>query len=83
MAENPRTSLTDTTIYRVTNSISRWFAVSMLWLLCSLPIVTMGAATTAAMAAFLKPEGGSLQDLVRGIFAAFGNGFPRPPPCGC
>lgn len=77
MAENPRTPLTDTTIYRVTNSISRWFAVSMLWLLCSLPIVTMGAATTAAMSAFLKPEGGSLQDLVRGYFCSFRKWFSQ------
>lgn len=77
MADNPRTSLTDTPLYRITSSISRWFAVSMLWLLCSLPIVTMGAATAAAMEASLSPEGASPQGLVKGYFCSFRKHFFR------
>lgn len=77
MAENPRTSLTDTPLYRMTSSISRWFAVSMLWLLCSLPIVTMGAATAAAMETSLNPEGVSPQGLVKGYFGSFRKHFFR------
>lgn len=77
MAENPRTSLTDTPLYRVTSSISRWFAVSMLWILCSLPIVTMGAATAAAMETSLNPEGVSPQGLVKGYFGSFRKNFSR------
>ena len=77
MAENPRTSITDTPLYRMTNSIYRWFAVSMLWLLCSLPIVTIGAATAAAMEAFLDPEDGSPQGLAKAYFCSFRKNFPR------
>ena len=77
MAENPRTSLTDTPLYRMTSSISRWFAVSMLWILCSLPIVTMGAATAAAMETSLNPEGVSPQGLVKGYFGSFRKNFSR------
>lgn len=77
MAENPRIALTDTPLYRITSSISRWFAVSLLWLLCSLPIVTMGAATAAAMEASRDPEGGSPQGLVKGYFCSFRRHFFR------
>ena len=77
MAEKPRTSLTDTPLYRMTSSISRWFAVSMLWILCSLPIVTMGAATAAAMETSLNPEGVSPQGLVKGYFGSFRKHFFR------
>ena len=77
MAENPRTSLTDTPLYRMTSSISRWFAVSMLRILCSLPIVTMGAATAAAMETSLNPEGVSPQGLVKGYFGSFRKHFSR------
>ena len=55
MARN-QTPLTDTPAYKLTNAIYRWFAVSMLWLLCSLPVITLGAATAAAMGEFADPE---------------------------
>lgn len=75
MAENPRTSITDTPIYRMTNTIYRWFAVSMLWLLCSLPVVTIGAATAAALQVFAAPDRGP--GLARAFFHSFRKYFSR------
>lgn len=70
-------SLTDTPIYRFTNCIYRWFAVSMLWLLCSLPLVTIGAATAAAMGEFSNPVNDEDHQLVRDFFRRFGCSFFR------
>ena len=68
MAKNQSTPLTDTPAYKQTNAIYRWFAVSMLWVLCSLPIITMGAATAAAMGEFSDPENYYGHKLVREYF---------------
>lgn len=77
MAQNPRTSITDTPLYRMTNGIYRWFAVSMLWLLCSLPLVTMGAATVAALKEFSAPENSGPHKLAGDYFRCFRKCLPR------
>lgn len=71
MAKNNATPLTDTPAYKLTNAIYRWFAVSMLWLLCSLPLVTMGAASAAAIGEFSDPENYYGHKLVRDFFRRF------------
>ena len=71
MAKNHRTTLTDTPAYKLTNAIYRWFAVSVLWALCSLPIVTMGAAFAAAIGEFSDPENYYGHKLIRDYFRRF------------
>ena len=76
MAKQP-TPLTDTPAYKLTNAIYRWFLVSLLWLLCSLPIITMGAASAAAMGEFSDPENYYGHKLVRDFFCRFRSCFVR------
>lgn len=56
MADNLRQSLTDTPLYRMTSVLARWVVVSVLWLVCSLPLVTLGASTAAALGVFSDGE---------------------------
>ena len=44
----------DSGFMRVLNMISDIVLISMLWLLCSLPVVTVGASTTAAYYTIMK-----------------------------
>lgn len=44
----------DSPIYKFMNRLFDIFKLNMMWLLCSIPIVTMGAATTAAYTITLK-----------------------------
>ena len=76
MAQIPQKSLTDTPLYRLTAALSRWFAVSVLWLVCSIPIVTLGASTKAALAVFL-PEKAPDKGTAGTFFQAFRSGFLR------
>lgn len=75
MAKINPTPLTDTPAYKLTNGLYRWFTVSLLWLLCSLPIVTIGAATCAAVGEFSDPENYYSHKLVRDFFHRFGRCF--------
>lgn len=62
------TPLTDTPAYKLTNGIYRWLIISLLWLLCSIPVVTVGAATCAALSEFADPEHFYQHKLVREYF---------------
>lgn len=75
MAKINSSPLTDTPAYKLTNGIYRWFMISLLWLLCSLPVVTVGAATCAALGEFSDPENFYQHKLVRGYFQRFGRCF--------
>ena len=77
MAKINTKSLTDTPIYKLTNGIYRWFTVSLLWLLCSLPLVTIGAATAAALGEFSDPENNDAHPLVREFFKRFARCFAQ------
>ena len=77
MAKNNATPLTDTPTYKLTNAIYRWFMISLLWVLCSLPLITMGAASCAAMGEFSKPENYYGHKLVRDYFRRFRSCFVR------
>ncbi len=77
MAKNQFTPLTDTPAYKLTNAIYRWFMVSLLWFLCSLPVVTMGAASTAALGEFSDPENYYGHRLIRDYFRRFRACFLR------
>lgn len=77
MAKNNATALTDTPAYKLTNAIYRWFMISLLWVLCSLPLITMGAASAAAMGEFSDPENYYGHKLVRDFFRRFRDCFLR------
>lgn len=76
MAQIPPKNLADTPLYRLTAALSRWFVVSVLWLVCSLPIVTLGAATKASLAVF-TPEEDVETGTAQKFFRAFREGFGR------
>ena len=44
----------DSPLYKFMNRLMDIFKLNCMWLLCSLPIVTMGAATTAAKTKKIK-----------------------------
>lgn len=69
-------NLADTPLYRLTAALSRWFVVSILWLVCSLPIVTLGAATKASLAVFTLEECAQTGTTQK-FFRAFRDGFGR------
>lgn len=77
MTKNQSASFTDTPLYKLTNAIYRWFAVSMLWVLCSIPLITIGAATASAMGEFSDPENCEGHGLVRDYFRRFHSCFFR------
>lgn len=70
MAKTPA-SLADSPAYKISNGVYRWLMVSLLWLLCSLPIVTVGAATVAGLGEFSDPENREAHPLVRDFFRRF------------
>ena len=74
MAQDPRFSLTDTPLYRLANALSRWVTVSCLWLICSIPLITIGAATKAAFAVFQSDEDLGIWKI---FFRAFRADFSR------
>lgn len=72
---NRSTPLTDTPAYKLTNGIYRWFMVSILWLLCSLPVFTIGAATCAALGEFSDPDNFYSHKLTKDFFHRFARCF--------
>ena len=77
MARNPSTPLTDTPVYKLTNAIYRWFMISLLWFVCSLPLITVGAASAAALGEFSDPENNGAHKLIREYFSRFRDCFLR------
>ena len=51
--------------------------LNWLWLLCSLPIVTIGPATAAVYAVTLKMARDEESGIVKPFFKAFREGFPQ------
>ncbi len=77
MANKKSTPLTETPAYKLTNAIYRWFVVSLLWILCSFPLFTIGAATTAAIGEFSDPENYYSHKLIREYFRRFKRCFSK------
>ncbi len=75
MSKNSTKSLTDTPAYKFANAIYRWFMISLLWLLCSLPVITIGTATAAALGEFSDPENYYGHKLIRDYFHRFQTHF--------
>lgn len=49
--------------------------INLLWLLCCVPVITVGAATTAMHAMVLQIDDGGAGDMCRGYFRAFRSSF--------
>ena len=75
MQQPNKSSLTDTPAFKLTNAIYRWFAISCLWFATSIPIITIGAASTAAIAEFAS-ENDENGGLVKSYFRNFRKAFP-------
>lgn len=69
-------------LYKFMQSLLTVFKVNMLWLLCSLPIVTMGAATIAAYDITLKMVDDEEGYVGRQFFKAFKANLKRGIPMG-
>ncbi len=69
-------------LYKFMQSLATVFKLNMLWLLCSLPIVTMGAATIAAYDVTLKMVDDEEGYVGRQFFKAFKANLKRGIPMG-
>ena len=69
-------------LYKFMQSLATVFKVNMLWLLCSLPIVTMGAATIAAYDITLKMVDDEEGYVGRQFFKSFKANLKRGIPLG-
>ena len=50
----------DSSFSKIMNKIADWFILNILWIFCSIPIVTIGATTTALYSVNLKIINNSL-----------------------
>ena len=62
---------------RIMNAVWNLILLNVLWLVCSLPVVTVGASTTALYVVLLKMRDGEENHVVRGFFKAFRENFKR------
>ena len=68
---------TNRPIYRIPNTIYRTFLTGLLWIVCSLPVITIGAATTAALAEFSDEEHNGPHKLSATFFQNFKRSFKK------
>lgn len=66
---------TDSGFSRFMNRIADLFILNILWIFCSLPIVTIGAATTALYSINLKILNKEEESLIKTFFKAFKENF--------
>lgn len=62
---------------QIMNVILGLILLNVLWIVCSLPIVTLGASTTALYSVLLRLRDGDDTKMVRRFFSAFGANFKR------
>ena len=68
---------TDSGFSRFMNRIADLFILNILWIFCSLPIVTIGAATTALYSINLKILNKEEESLIKTFFKAFKENFKK------
>ena len=69
-------------LYKFMTNLFSVFKINMLWLLCSLPIVTIGAATIAAFDVMLKMVDDEEGYVARQVWKAFKSNLRRGIPLG-
>ena len=62
---------------QIMNTILSLMLLNVCWILCSLPVVTMGAATSALYTVLIKMRDGEETKVLRRFFAAFRENFKR------
>ena len=62
---------------RIMNTLLSLMLLNVCWILCSLPIVTMGASFSALYAVLIKMRDGEEPKVLRRYFAAFRENFKR------
>lgn len=72
-----RFNITDNVIVRALNKICDMVCLNVLWLVCCIPIVTIGASTTALYAIMLKMVRNEEGYIFRGFFKAFKANFKQ------
>ena len=65
----------DNVIMTLLDKVADGLLLGLLWLITSLPIVTIGASTTAAYAVALKLAGGEEGYVIRNFFSSFKKNF--------
>lgn len=73
--ENNKQDLGNIPFFRAMSNIGDCVGLSVLWLVCSLPIVTLGAATGAAFSVAGKMAAGEDHFVWKGFFSAFRRDF--------
>lgn len=77
MAKSPAVFNENDPLYRMTSVIGRIVAMGLLWSICSLPLITAGAASCAVLAEFSGPENRQPHALVRTFFRNFRRCFRK------
>lgn len=72
-----RFNITDNVIVRALNKICDMVCLNVLWLICCIPIVTIGASTTALYTIMLKMVRNEEGYIFRGFFKAFKDNFKQ------
>ena len=72
-----RFNLTDNVVVRALTKICDMVCLNVLWLICCIPIVTIGAATTALYTIMLKMVKNEEGYIFRGFFKAFKSSFKQ------
>ena len=80
MAKTPAVFNENDPLYRITSVTGRVVCTGLLWSLCSLPLVTAGAASCAALAEFSDPGNRSPHALFRTFFRNFRRCFRQATP---
>lgn len=70
-------SNTDNKISNFLNQVGNLFYLNLLWLICSIPVVTIGASTCAAFFVTLKMVNGEEYDVRKMFFKAFKSNFKQ------
>ena len=70
-----RFNITDNVIVRALNKICDMVCLNILWLICCIPVITIGASTTALYTIMLKMVKNEEGYIFRGFFRAFKENF--------
>lgn len=65
-----RTNKMDTPFWRFMGRLGDWMVLSLAWFVCSLPVATLGAATTALLAVCCQMAAGEEPDALPAFFRA-------------
>ena len=72
-----RFNITDNIIVRALSKICDMVCLNILWLICSIPIITIGASTAALYTVMLKMVKNEEGYIFRGFFKAFKSNFKQ------